>query len=154
MKKVYVDRFGVAHEGELAELVKELEDTIEIMDQMEELQDSINKTKREQSKGGNKMKSKFYTVEENASFVVFKEEDSKLTRRAKIIKKIVTSRSEAVLTKPENYIWSGAVGLIQGLKYNGNLKNGIKGAVGGLGTILVVDVLANVAVNVDKIKDA
>ena len=100
------------------------------------------------------MKSKFYTVEDNVTFVNFKKEDSKLTRRAKIINKIVTSRSEAVLTKPDNYVWAGAVGLIQGLKYKGDLKTGIKGAVGGLGTILVVDVLANIAINADKIKDA
>lgn len=154
MKKIYVDQFGVEHEGELAELVKELEDTIEIMDQIEELQDLIDKAKRSQSKGENKMKNKFYTIKDNASFVHFNKEDSKSKRRAKIIKKIVTSRSEAVLTNPENYIWSGAIGLMQGLKYRGDLKTGIKGAVGGLGTILLVDVLANVAVNVDKIKDA
>ena len=154
MKEIYVDRFGVAHEGELAELVKELETTIEIMDEMEKLQDSIDEARRRQSKGGDKMKSKFYTVEDNVTFVNFKKEDSKLTRRAKIINKIVTSRSEAVLTKPDNYVWAGAVGLIQGLKYKGDLKTGIKGAVGGLSTILAVDVLANIAVNKDEIKDA
>ena len=154
MKKIYVDSNGVVHEGELAELVKELEDSIEIMNQIEDLQDSIDEAKRRQTKGGNRMRDKFYTVKENEYFVQFEKGDSKNKRRAKIIKKIFTARSEAVLTNPENYIWSGAVGLIQGLKYKGDLKTGIKGAVGGLGTILVVDVLANIAVNKDEIKDA
>ena len=99
------------------------------------------------------MKDLLFKTEDNI-YVTFNKEDSKSKRRAKIIKKIVTSRSEAVLTNPENYIWSGAIGLMQGLKYRGDLKTGIKGAVGGLGTILLVDVLANVAVNAEKIKDA
>ena len=153
MKKVYVDQFGYTHEGEMAEAVREIEDSLVLMGILEDLEaqrDNIQRT----TKGGNKMKSKFYTIKDKASFVHFNKEDSKSKRRAKIIKKIVTSRSEAVLTNPENYIWSGAIGLMQGLKYRGDLKTGIKGAVGGLGTILLVDVLANVAINSDEIKDA
>ena len=152
MDKIYVDQFGYTHEGEMAERISELEDSLALMGILEDLEaQRVNNRRR--TKGGNKMKDLLFKTEDDI-YVTFDKEDSKNKRRAKMIKKIVTSRTSTVLTKPENYVWSGAIGLIQGLKYSGSLKTGIKGAVGGLGTILLVDVLANVAVNADKIKDA
>ena len=152
MEKIYVDQFGRTHVGEMAEAISQLEDSLDLMDILDDLEaqrDDIQRT----AKGGNKMKDLLFKTEDDI-YVTFDKEDSKNKRRAKMIKKIVTSRTSTVLTKPENYVWSGAIGLMQGLKYSGNLKTGIKGAVGGLGTILLVDVLANVAVNAEKIKDA
>ena len=152
MDKIYVDQFGYTHEGEMAEAISEIEDSLELMGALEDLQRQREDNQRK-TKGGNKMKDLLFRTEDDI-YVNFDKEDSKNKRRAKIIKKIVTSRTSSVLTNPENYVWSGAVGLMQGLKYSGNLKSGIKGAAGGLGTILLVDLLANIAVNVDEIKDA
>ena len=149
MKDIYIDDEGRVFEGVMADTWKQVDEWVELLGD-QDIIDHANETK---DKGGNRMKDKLFTKEDDI-VVEFEIGDSKNTRRAKMIKEIVKSRGSAVLTKPDNYVWSGAVGLIQGLKYNGSLKTGIKGAVGGLGTILAVDIVANIANNYKEIKDA
>jgi hypothetical protein len=79
---------------------------------------------------------------------------NKLMRQATVIKEIVLSSTKVMLEDERVYALAGTVGLMQGLKYNGSFKRGMKGGLASLGVMVGANVVRNVVRNLDIIKDA
>lgn len=77
-----------------------------------------------------------------------------IMRKAKFVKNIVVGSALKQLEDSRTYQLAAGIGLYQGLKYKGSLKEGVKA---GLATIMVVagvNVVSNIASNADDIKKA
>lgn len=84
-------------------------------------------------------------------FTVNKETVEKLKRRGLVAADVAISAAMKQMADEKTVIWSAGIGLIQGLKYNGSLKRGIKAGLTAHGVIGGVNAMWNVARNWDKI---
>lgn len=80
--------------------------------------------------------------------------ENKIKRKAKIIGDITKQSVIGTLQNEQTYIISAGVGLMQGLKYNGNFKRGLKAGLATTGVLVGTNVIRNIAINVDAIQDA
>lgn len=78
----------------------------------------------------------------------------KRKRKVLVIKEIVVGSTIHLLEDGRVHGLAIGIGLQQGLKYNGNLKNGVKGALATYGAMIVANSVQNVIHNIDVIKKA
>lgn len=64
---------------------------------------------------------------------------------------IVAETAKKTVTSKEALSVAASVGLWQGLKYQGDIKRGVKGAAAALGTNFVLNSIVNIANNWDYI---
>jgi hypothetical protein len=81
-------------------------------------------------------------------------EGNKIKRQATVIKEIALSSARVILEDEKVYALAGTVGLMQGLKYNGSFKRGVKGGLATMGVMVGANVIRNMVSNLDVIKDA
>lgn len=81
-------------------------------------------------------------------------EGNKLQRQAMIIKEITIGSVKLVVEDERSYALAGTVGLIQGLKYNGSVKRGIKAGTATMGVMVGVNIIRNIVGNYEEIKNA
>src|SRR5690625_6107176 len=93
-------------EGEVAELVNELES----------LGETVEKQRKENSKGGNIM-NKLFNKSGKGKVVEINKKDSKIKRQAKVIGEVVSMSVKGTLNDSWTYAAGASVGLNQGLKY-------------------------------------
>lgn len=77
----------------------------------------------------------------------------KLKRKMKVIGEISYQTIISALEDPTIYASAASIGLYQGLKYNGSFKRGIKGGLGTAGVYIGVNIVRNIVVNRDVIKN-
>ena len=143
MKRVYIDEDGMIFEGELADLVDELEG----------LAASVNKQKDKKSKGDNIMKKLFKTNVKTKVIEINKEEGT-IKRKAKVIGEVVNMSIKGTLNDPWTYAAGASVGLNQGLKYKGDFKAGGKAGLATVAVVAGLNVIGNIIANTDVIKEA
>lgn len=76
-----------------------------------------------------------------------------IKRKAEIVGRIAMNSAMSQLSEGSTYSWALGAGLIQGLKYNGSLKRGIKAGLATMGVVVAANVVRNIALNWDTIKD-
>lgn len=143
MKRVYIDEDGMLFEGELADLVDELESRIKSVDEQ------INKN----SKGGNIM-NRLFKKSGKTKVVEINKEEGKIKRKAKVIKDITVMSVKGTVKDPWTYGAVGSVALHQGLKYKGDFKAGGKAGLATAAVLAGVNVAGNIVANMDVIKEA
>lgn len=93
--------------------------------------------------------------QDNVIYGEFKQEKegNAFTRKAKVFSSIV-GKTVALTLESENS-WSNAtfIGVVRGL-YKWNAKEGLKGAAVTMGVSMAINVIGNVARNIDKINEA
>lgn len=77
-----------------------------------------------------------------------------LKRKAKVIGEIAKHSAIAVMEDGRTHSVAGGIALMQGLKYNGNLKNGIKGGLAVYGVLIGINTVQNIVINKELIKNA
>lgn len=85
-------------------------------------------------------------------FAVKKETVEKLKRQGLKAGDIAVSAAMNTISSDNSLRVSVGVGLLQGLKYRGNLKRGIKAGVATMGVMVGIDIVTNVASNWEIIK--
>jgi hypothetical protein len=79
---------------------------------------------------------------------------NKLQRQAKVIGSIAAQSARVILEDEKSYALAGTVGLIQGLKYNGSIKRGMKAGVATMSVMVGANIIQNLVHNIDVIKNA
>lgn len=79
---------------------------------------------------------------------------NKKLKEAKLVGKIFVKGVINQATEPTTLMWAGAIGLIQGLKYKGNLKRGLISGTTTLGVFGVLNGVSNVKKYFDNKKQA
>jgi hypothetical protein len=74
--------------------------------------------------------------------------------KAILVREIAKGSTIAVLEDSKSYTLAAGVGLMQGLKYNGSFKRGIKAGTATMGAMVGVNIIQNIVVNLDEIKKA
>jgi hypothetical protein len=75
------------------------------------------------------------------------------SRKLNAIKDIALASAKIVLEDSKVYTIAGAVGLYQGLKYNGNVGRGMKAGVATIGVMIGANIVQNLVSNIDEIKN-
>ncbi len=83
-----------------------------------------------------------------------KEKKEKLKRQAKVLGGIVVDSVKAQLSTEGTYTTAAGIGLIQGFKYGGSLKRGVKAGAVVVGVLVGINVVGNVVEKWDYIKNA
>lgn len=81
-------------------------------------------------------------------------EKEALKRKLKLVKEITVDSAMAQLADPMTYRFSAGIGLYQGLKYKGNLGQGLKAGLAGLVVVTGCNVVVNLVRKYDDIKNA
>lgn len=87
------------------------------------------------------------------TFKVSKEKMEVLIDKAKIVGDIAMDAAMKQIGDQKTITLALGVGLIQGLKYNGSLKRGIKAGLATMGVVAGANVVMNIAKNWDVIKN-
>ena len=143
MKKVYIAKDGMIFEGEVADLVEELES----------LEESVLERRKQNSKGGNIM-NKVFNKSNKGKVIEIDKRDGKIKRKAKVIGEIVDMSIKSTFNDPWTHAAVGTVALNQGLKYKGDFKAGGKAGLATLAVIAGVEVVGNIILNKEIIKKA
>lgn len=143
MKKVYIAEDGMIFEGEVADLI----------DELESLGETVDKQRKANSKGGNIM-NKLFNKSDKGKVVEINKKDSKIKRQAKVIGEVVKMSVKGTLNDPWTYAAGASVGLNQGLKYKGDFKAGGKAGLATVAVVAGVNVIGNMILNKDVIKEA
>lgn len=143
MKKVYIAEDGMIFEGEVAELVNELESLGAFVDEQ----------KSKNSKGGNIM-NKLFNKSDKGKVIEIDKRDGTIKRKAKVIKDIAVMSVKGTLKDPWTYAAGGSIGLQQGLKYKGDFKAGGKAGLATVAVLAGVNVAGNIIGNMEVIKEA
>lgn len=77
-----------------------------------------------------------------------------LKRRVEVVKDIAVASALTQLQDPKTFQFAAAIGLWQGLKYRGSLKQGVKAGIAGLAVVTGCTVVVNLVQNMDDIKNA
>ena len=77
-----------------------------------------------------------------------------IKRRAEMIKDIAIDSALGQLQDVKTFQWGAAIGLYQGLKYRGNLSQGIKAGIATIAVVTGCNVISNLINNIDEIKKA
>lgn len=78
----------------------------------------------------------------------------KLKRQVNTLGRIAVKSAGLQLKQGHTYVTAGTVGLVQGLKYGGDFKRGIKAGIVSVGVLATVNAVANVAEKWDYIKNS
>lgn len=79
---------------------------------------------------------------------------NKIQRQAQLIFNIAKESSKVVLEDDKVYVLAGTIGLVQGLKYNGSFIRGTRAGVATMGAVIGTNIVRNIVVNIDEIKNA
>lgn len=143
MKKVYITKDGMIFEGEVADLI----------DELESLEVSVEEQRRKYSKGVNIM-NKVFNKSRKGKEIEINKEEGKIKRKAKVIGEVVSMSIKGTLNDPWTYAAVASVGLNQGLKYKGDFKVGGKAGLATAAVIAGVNVVGNLVINKEVIKEA
>lgn len=143
MKRVYIDEDGMIFEGESADLIDELEG----------LKRSVEERREKNSKGENIM-NKLLNKSNKGKVIEINKKDSKIKRQAKVIGEVVSMSVKGTLNDSWTYAAGASVGLNQGLKYKGDFKAGTKAGLATVAVVAGVNVIGNIILNKDVIKEA
>lgn len=91
-------------------------------------------------------KAKIYNFKGNEKTEIFK-------KQAEAIKDIAVASTMVVLEDNKTHVFAASIGLLQGLKYKGSIKLGLKAGLAAYGTLIVVNTIQNVIRNRDEIKN-
>lgn len=86
------------------------------------------------------------------NFTITKETVEMLKRKGKLIGDIAVSSVMKEIANETTVKMGVGVGLLQGLKYNGNLKRGVKAGLTTVGVVAGMNAVMNIASNWDNIK--
>jgi hypothetical protein len=75
-------------------------------------------------------------------------------RKAEAVTEIVVGSFEAQLKDPRTFQFAAGIGLYQGLKYRGSLKQGLKAGVAAVGVMASCNAIVNIINNYEDIKKA
>lgn len=143
MKKVYIAKDGMIFEGEVADLVEELES----------LEESVQERRKQNSKGGNIM-NKVFNKSRKGKMIEIDKGEGKIKRKAKVIGEVVSMSVKGTLNDSWTYAAGASVGLNQGLKYKGDFKAGAKAGLATVAVVAGVNVVGNIILNKEVIKEA
>ena len=143
MKKVYIAKDGMIFEGEVADLVEELES----------LEESVQERRKQNSKGGNIM-NKVFNKSNKGKVIEINKGEGKIKRKAKVIGEVVSMSIKGTLNDSWTYAAGASVGLNQGLKYKGDFKAGTKAGLATVAVVAGVNVVGNIILNKEVIKEA
>ena len=144
MKKIYIAKDGTIFEGEVADLV----------DELESLEVSVEEQRRKYSKGANNMINKILKKSNKGKVIEINKEEGKIKRKAKVIGEVVSMSIKGTLNDPWTYAAVASVALNQGLKYKGDFKAGGKAGLATAAVIAGVNVVGNLVINKEVIKEA
>lgn len=82
-----------------------------------------------------------------------KKKINKQIKKAKIIGTVFLHGAKDGILETNTLVWAAGMGLVQGFKYNGNLKRGLTSAAITAGAFGVVNGIANVKVNIARINE-
>lgn len=145
MKKVYIDDEGRICEGFEAEAAEIVEDILESAGYFEAVE--------KETKGENIM-NKLFNKSSKTKVVEINKEEGTIKRKAKVIGEVVNMSIKGTLNDPWTYAAVASVGLNQGLKYKGDFKAGGKAGLATVAVIAGVNVVGNIILNKDIIKEA
>ena len=143
MKKVYIAKDGTIFEGEVADLIEELES----------LEESVQERRKQNSKGGNIM-NKVFNKSRKGKVIEIDKREGKIKRKAKVIGEVVSMSIKGTLNDSWTYAAGASVGLNQGLKYKGDFKAGTKAGLATVAVVAGVNVVGNIILNKEVIKEA
>ena len=143
MKRVYINKDGIIFEGELADLAERIED----------IKESVNEQINKESKGENIM-NRLFNKTGKTKVVRINKEEGTIKRKAKVIGEVVNMSIKGTLNDPWTYAAGASVGLNQGLKYKGDFKAGGKAGLATVAVIAGVNVVGNIILNKEVIKEA
>ena len=144
MKKIYIDDKGRVFEDEWADVFNHADSVIEEMRQ---------KSDKMETKGGSKM-SKLFKKTNSDKVVELDKRDGKIKRKAKVIGEVVSMSIKGTLNDSWTYAAGASVGLNQGLKYKGDFKAGTKAGLATVAVLAGVNVVGNIILNKEVIKEA
>jgi hypothetical protein len=81
-------------------------------------------------------------------------EKEALKRKMELVKDIAVESASSQLADPRTYQFAAGIGLYQGLKYKGNLGQGLKAGLAGLLVVTGCNVVVNLVRKYDDIKNA
>ena len=145
MKRVYMDDKGEFFEGLEAEVLEQIEDNLAKAGYFEAVE--------RESKGGSIM-NKLFKKSGKTKVVEINKEEGTIKRKAKVIGEVVSMSIKSSLNDPWSYAAVASVGLNQGLKYKGDFKAGGKAGLATLAVIAGVELVGNIIVNKEVIKEA
>ena len=145
MKRVYIDNDGDFFEGLEAEVLEQIEDNLAEAGYFES-------TERE-SKGGSIMNKLFKKSGKTTEIEINKEEGT-IKRKAKVIGEVVSMSIKSTFNDPWTHVAVASVGLNQGLKYKGSFKAGGKAGLAAAAVIAGYELVGNLVINKEVIKDA
>ena len=87
-------------------------------------------------------------------FTITNEKVENLKRKGTLAADIAVGAAMKQMGDQSTVMWAVGIGLVQGLKYNGSLKRGIKAGLATYGAIAGANAVMNVANNWDKVKRA
>jgi hypothetical protein len=74
--------------------------------------------------------------------------------KVEIINRIVKNSTRVMLEDSRTYTMAVGVGLWQGLKYNGSFKRGAKAGAATVSVMVGANIIQNIIINLDEIKNA
>lgn len=147
MRNIYIDDQGRIYEGKIVDIFKDADD---IISEINKINKELN---RDKTKGGNRM-NKLFNKSDKGKVVEINKKDSKIKRQAKVIGEVVKMSVKGTLNDPWTYAAGASVGLNQGLKYKGDFKAGGKAGLATVAVVAGVNVIGNMILNKDVIKEA
>lgn len=155
MKKAYMDSDGMIFEDEMADLIMGLEDLKrEKEEKLTRLKiEKDKKSKDKKSKGGSIM-NKLINKSSKGKVIEIDKRDGKIKRKAKVIGEVVSMSVKGTLNDSWTYAAGASVGLNQGLKYKGDFKAGTKAGLATVAVLAGVNVVGNIILNKEVIKEA
>ena len=155
MREVYMDSNGKIFEGEMADLIMGLDDLkIEKEKQLKRSKiEKDKKSKDEKSKGANDMDRSINKSRKGKVIEIDKREGA-IKRKAKVIGEVVSMSIKSTLNDSWTYAAGASVGLNQGLKYKGDFKAGTKAGLATVAVLAGVNVVGNIILNKEVIKEA
>ena len=147
MRNIYIDDQGRIYEGKIVDIFKDADD---IISEINKINKELN---RDETKGGNRM-NKLFNKSDKGKVVEINKKDSKIKRQAKVIGEVVKMSVKGTLNDPWTYAAGASVGLNQGLKYKGDFKAGGKAGLATVAVVAGVNVIGNMILNKDVIKEA
>lgn len=147
MRNIYIDDQGRIYEGKIVDIFKDADD---IISEINKINKELN---RDETKGGNRM-NKLFNKSDKGKVVEINKKDSKIKRQAKVIGEVVKMSVKGTLNDPWTYAAGASVGLNQGLKYKGDFKAGGKAGLATVAVVAGVNVIGNMILNKDAIKEA
>lgn len=83
-----------------------------------------------------------------------KEKGNKLKRQAKMIGDMIILNTTILMEDKRTHAIAVGIGLMQGLKYRGSFKNGVKAGLATYGALIAAQTIQNVVQERDEIKKA